>query len=111
MGELSPCCKSIEVPIFRPSKRAAYSKESIPPACVAWRADTANRVVVSARQVGNRFPDSLKVYKYGLRTSYRNGEDTETERVYLLILEISNKAVPWLSFLSPPPPPRPQILS
>jgi hypothetical protein len=36
------------------------SKESIPPAYVAWRAGTSNRVVVPARQAGNRFLGSLK---------------------------------------------------
>jgi hypothetical protein len=39
------------------------SEESIPPASVAWRAGTTNRVVVPARQAGNRF----LVYKYRLR--------------------------------------------
>jgi hypothetical protein len=37
------------------------SKESIPLAYVAWRAGTSNRVVVPARQAGNRFLGSLKV--------------------------------------------------
>ncbi len=36
------------------------SKESIPPAYVAWRADTSNRVVVPACQAINRFLGSLK---------------------------------------------------
>ncbi len=31
------------------------AQESIPPAYVAWRADTTNRVVVQASQAGNRF--------------------------------------------------------
>jgi hypothetical protein len=35
------------------------SKESIPPAYVAWRAGTSNRVVIPARQAGNRFLGSL----------------------------------------------------
>jgi hypothetical protein len=30
------------------------SEESIPSACVAWRAGTTNRVFVPARQAGNR---------------------------------------------------------
>ncbi len=30
-------------------------KETIPPAYVAWQAGTTNRVVVPARQAGNRF--------------------------------------------------------
>jgi hypothetical protein len=40
--------------------------ESILQAYVAWRADTTNRVVVPARQAGNRFLGLLKIYKYGL---------------------------------------------
>ncbi len=36
------------------------SKKLIPPAYVAWRAGTSNRVVVPARQAGNRFRGSLK---------------------------------------------------
>ncbi len=31
------------------------SEDSIPRACVAWRAGTTNRVVVPAHQAGNRF--------------------------------------------------------
>ncbi len=36
------------------------AQESIQPAYVAWRAGTTNRVVVPARQAGNRFLGSLK---------------------------------------------------
>jgi hypothetical protein len=36
------------------------SEESIQLAYVAWRAGTTNRVVVPARQAGNRFLDSIK---------------------------------------------------
>jgi hypothetical protein len=36
------------------------ANESIPPACVDWRAGTTNRVIVPARQAGNRFLGSLK---------------------------------------------------
>ncbi len=36
------------------------SKESIPQAHGAWRAGTSNRVVVTERQVGNRFLGTLK---------------------------------------------------
>ncbi len=41
------------------------SKESIPP---AWRACTSNRLVVPARQAGNRFLSGLlkNVYTFGL---------------------------------------------
>jgi hypothetical protein len=36
------------------------SEESNPPACVAWRPGTTNRVLVPARQDENRFLGSLK---------------------------------------------------
>ncbi len=36
------------------------SKESTPPACVARKAGMSNRVVVPARQAGNRFLGSVK---------------------------------------------------
>jgi hypothetical protein len=36
------------------------SEEAIPPAYVAWRASTKNRVIVPARQARNRFLGSLK---------------------------------------------------
>jgi hypothetical protein len=36
------------------------SEESISPAYVVWRAGTKNRVVVPARQAGNRYLVSLK---------------------------------------------------
>ncbi len=36
------------------------SEETIPPAYVSWQARTANRVLVPARQAGNRFLGSLK---------------------------------------------------
>jgi hypothetical protein len=36
------------------------SEGSISPAHVAWRTDTSNRVVVPARQAGNRYLGSLK---------------------------------------------------
>jgi hypothetical protein len=36
------------------------SNESIPPAYVAWRAGTTNKVVAPVRKAGNRFMDSLK---------------------------------------------------
>ncbi len=36
------------------------SQEFIPLAYVAWRAGTSSRVVVPARQAGNRFLGSLK---------------------------------------------------
>ncbi len=42
------------------------SEVLIPPAYVARRAGTTNRVVVPARQAGNRFLGFLKIYKYGL---------------------------------------------
>jgi hypothetical protein len=36
------------------------SEDSIPPAYVAWRDNTTNRVVIPASQAGNRFLGSLK---------------------------------------------------
>ncbi len=39
------------------------SEKSIPPAYVAWRAGTTNRVFVPVRQTGNRFLGSLKGLK------------------------------------------------
>ncbi len=36
------------------------SEESTPPAYVAWRAGTTNKVVVRVWQIGNRFLGSLK---------------------------------------------------
>jgi hypothetical protein len=39
------------------------AQESIPPAYVAWRAGTSNRVVAPARQTGNRFLGSLKSFQ------------------------------------------------
>ncbi len=46
------------------------SKESTLPADVAWRASTSNRVVVPARQAGNRFLGSLKGLQ--IRAQYDN---------------------------------------
>jgi hypothetical protein len=44
--------------------RSKKSRDTVPlnydTACVAWRAGTTNRVVVAARQAGNRFLGSLK---------------------------------------------------
>jgi hypothetical protein len=40
--------------------REIDSEKSIPLAFVVWRAGTTNRVVVPARQAGNRFLGSLK---------------------------------------------------
>ncbi len=39
------------------------AQESIPPAYVAWRDGTSNRVVVPACQAGNRFLGTLKRFK------------------------------------------------
>ncbi len=46
-------CKSLRIP-------GIDSNESIPPAYVAWRGVTSNRVVVPVRLAGNRFLGSLK---------------------------------------------------
>ena len=50
-------------------------KEPIPPAYVAWRAGTSSRVVVPARQAGNRSSGSLK----GLQT---RAQDTDAEKMH-----------------------------
>ncbi len=47
-----------------------YSEDSIPPAYVAWRAGTTNRVIVPARQAENRFLGSLKGLQ--IRARYDN---------------------------------------
>ncbi len=44
-------------------------RSPIPPAYVAWRANTTNMVVVPARQAGNRFLGSLKGLQ--IRAHYR----------------------------------------
>ncbi len=46
-------CKRLQIP-------GIESGESILPVYVAWRAGTTNRVVIPARQAGNRFLGSLK---------------------------------------------------
>jgi hypothetical protein len=49
------------------------SEDSIPPAYVAWRAGTTNRVVVPARQAGNRFLNRFTNTVSGyVRLSYRS---------------------------------------
>jgi hypothetical protein len=53
--------QQISEPVFVNVYRA---REWIPPAYLVWRAGTTNRVIVLARQAGNRFLDSLK----GLKT-------------------------------------------
>ncbi len=56
LGSRVRICERLRIP-------AIDSKESIPPANVAWRTVTFNRVVVRARQAGNRFLGSLKGLK------------------------------------------------
>jgi len=46
------------------------SKESIPPAYVAWRAGTSKSVVVPACQAGNRFPGSSKGLQIRAQSSF-----------------------------------------
>jgi hypothetical protein len=50
------------------------SSESIPPAYVACRAGTTNRVVVPARQAGNRFLGSLKGVQIRALNCFQKGE-------------------------------------
>jgi hypothetical protein len=56
------------------------SEDSIPPAYVAWRAGTRNRVVVPAGQAGNRLLGSLKGSQYGL------WNQQETDEVFTVLL-------------------------
>ncbi len=60
-GKISPEAKFVNV---------SGAQESIPPAYVACRVGTSNRVVVPARQAGNRFLNSLK----GLQIQAQAGE-------------------------------------
>jgi hypothetical protein len=46
-------CKSLRSP-------GINSEEAISPTYAAWQADTTNRLVISARQAGNRFLGSIK---------------------------------------------------
>ncbi len=51
-------------------------EESIPPAYVAWRAGTKNRVVVPVRQAGNRFLGSINGLQIRAQDSYVGGVDS-----------------------------------
>ncbi len=57
------------------------SEESIPPACVAWRAATTNRVVVPARQDGNRFLGYLKCLQIRAQACAQVGEERSVQEV------------------------------
>ncbi len=59
------------------------SKESIPPTYVAWRAGTSNRIVVHARQDGNRFLGSLKGLQ--ILALYSNWDETD----YIVLVSIA----------------------
>ncbi len=52
-GDIARICKHLRSP-------GIDSKESVPPAYVAWRAATSNRVVVPARQAVSRFLGPLE---------------------------------------------------
>ncbi len=51
-------------------------EDSIPPAYVAWRAGTPNRVVVQARQAGNRILGVLKGLQILALGSIQTSSDT-----------------------------------
>jgi hypothetical protein len=56
----SPPKLIVRAPVFKRLKSPGINfKESIPPAYIAWRTDTSNRVVVPAHQARNRFLGSL----------------------------------------------------
>ncbi len=65
-------------------------RKLIPPAYVTWRAVTSNRVVVPARQSGNRFLGSLKDVQIralasGLKfKDDRNGISSITDICYMV---------------------------
>ncbi len=54
--ELSPYLTTFQEPRID-------SEESVPPAYLAWRADTTSKVIVPADHAGNRFLDSFKGLK------------------------------------------------
>ena len=64
------------------------SEKSIPPAYVAFRAGTTNRVVVPASQAGNRFLGSLKGLQIWALTSWypEDGEDGLVHSAHLEVL-------------------------
>ncbi len=60
--------------------RGIDSKKSILPAYVAWQAGTSNRVLVPARQAGNRFLGSLKgvqIWAQANNCSIRTANDVD----------------------------------
>jgi hypothetical protein len=57
------------------------SEETIPPAYVAWRAGTTNRVVVPARQDENRFLGSLKGLQIRAQACAEVGEERSLQEV------------------------------
>jgi hypothetical protein len=68
------------------------AQESIPPANVAWRADTSNRVVVPDRQAENQFLGSLKFTNSGSGETLLKSDRaitlkfcTVSERIILII--------------------------
>jgi hypothetical protein len=75
-------------------------EESTPPAHVAWRAGTTNRVVGPALQAGNRFLGLLK----GLQIRPQlMSQPIAREKTYSFILFPARAAM----VISPPPPPPP----
>jgi hypothetical protein len=66
MSKLPLCCTPFSdmtrARICKPRSPGIDSKDSIPPAYVAWRwrAGTSDKAAVPARQAGNRFLGSLK---------------------------------------------------
>ncbi len=56
------------------------SGESIPPAYVAWRDGTTNRVVVPVRQAGNRFLGSWKGFQIRAQLLHKNSHDNSLQR-------------------------------
>jgi hypothetical protein len=82
MLEIKPLCRLYKMrnPFFNESRARICkrlwspeidSEESTPPSYIAWRAGTPNRVVVQARQAGNRFLGSLKGLQIPAPKSFR----------------------------------------
>jgi hypothetical protein len=71
------------------------SEESSPPAYVSWRASTKNKVVVPAREAGNRFLSSIK----GLQI---RALATTSSYITALYIDVVIRMEPWNKFIPSP---------
>ena len=77
-------CKEVRARICKRLTRPGIdSEDSIPPAYVAWRAGTTNRVVVQARQAVNRFLGSFKGLQIRAQGQDRTRSKIVSRRPYL----------------------------